>query len=346
MPPNVNPDREFTIASINDTQYYVEQDNGIFPQMTQWIADNKDTYNIETFWHGGDIVQNFNEVPSEWNRAETAIETITDEGITPLLATGNHDIGTSSTRDRTLTEFHSRFGTSWYQQILDNDSSVTDWGTYEGDSENLYIVQEYAGTEFVWIVSEYMPRDGVMDWVESTFDSNAEKIGGYLTHAYIDYNDNFGTDTDYINVSDVNSGQSQWQNWIGNTGNVAFTMNGHYHDPSDFNGRRTDTTTEGKQITAQHHDYQSADANGGDGWLRLLVVDTETGTLDGYTYSPFLDSWDSSADTEYSITAWTPVFSDVLVQRYDGSSWTEVDARVKDSGVFSDVTIKSVTDIE
>lgn len=334
MPPTITDDT-FTIAVINDTQHYVDLDNGIFETMTQWVADNRDTYNIETFWHGGDIVEDYNDEPAEWDIALNAIETITATGITPLLATGNHDIGTSSTRDRNLTEFHDRFGMSWYSNLLDSDPTVIEYGTYEGGSENIYIVQECNGYQFVWVTVEYMPRDGVMDWVKSVFDNHPNKMGAYLCHAYIDYNGNLGSDTDYIDVSDANSAQSQWDGWVSKTENVEMEIGGHYHDTADFNDRLLQTRDDGGSLMAQHHSYQSADANGGNGWLRLLTVDTSTGSVEATTYSPYLDQWDDSAETQYSFDVQLSAFNWTDGTAYfseDGSSWTEADVYLSEDG--------------
>lgn len=297
---SVDDTTEFTIAVLPDTQFYTEKDNGIFEQQCQWIADNASTYNIQNFLHVGDLVENQNQSATEWDIAEDAVSRVTGQNIPPLLGTGNHD----QPSDRTLTEFRSRFSTTWYGNQLDGHSNILDWGTYDGNPENLWFTQSLLGEEWVFVVCEYFARDTVVQWVIDTFDTHSDKHGMFLTHGFLEETGARGTDTNYVS-GDANSAEQMWNAGVDDLTNVNFEIGGHYHDPDIYNARRTDTAG-GSDLSQLHTNYQAADGGngagtGGNGWLRLLVIDIADRLLHSYAYSPYLDQWDESDSTEFTI---------------------------------------------
>ena len=90
----------FSIIVIPDTQFYSQTFPFIFNVQTQWIVDNRDTWNIVYVAHTGDIVNNyFSNV--EWQNASRAMsileEAISEQfpnGIPYGVVPGNQDLST------------------------------------------------------------------------------------------------------------------------------------------------------------------------------------------------------------------------------------------------------------
>ena len=65
--------------------------------------------------------------------------------------------------------------------------------------------------------------------------------------------------------------------------NILMVLSGHV----DSSAWRTDTGEQGNTIYQILQDYQTTDSGGG--YIRLLEVDTDKGTMSARMYSPFYD---------------------------------------------------------
>ncbi|WP_306061171.1 metallophosphoesterase [Natronococcus wangiae] len=301
--PKIDPDTEFTVAIFPDTQYYAEQDNGIFEQMGQWIADNKDEYNIEMFLHEGDIVQNYgSNNEDEWEVAQDAIKRIDAEHIPTVLALGNHD----ADNIRDPQTFRSRFPASRYEEIEGINETVVDWGTFEGYSENAYLIQEINGEKFLFITLEFGPRDAALEWSGQIMQTHSEATAILVTHTYL-YHDGTRTDSNDDHApsayegtllppeSNYNNGEQMWQTELRYHANLAAVHSGHHIGGPLV--AQSEAHEKGNRTNQMFMNYQTID-NGGDGWLRLFTINTETYNVEVNTYSPYLDQW--SDDTKES----------------------------------------------
>ena len=106
---------------LPDTQNYVKwaSNVGILTQMNEWIRDNRDAFNIQVVLHEGDIVNNNNtDTPTsgdqtgtqQWQNAQAAMSVLNGE-VPYIMATGNHDYGTTNAQDRS-TRFNDFFQAS------------------------------------------------------------------------------------------------------------------------------------------------------------------------------------------------------------------------------------------
>ena len=84
------PAEEFTIIVLPDTQHYSEAFPAVFTSQTQWIVDNKDARNIVFVTHEGDIVEH-NDLPLEWDRANTSMSLLEAANMPFGMGPGNHD---------------------------------------------------------------------------------------------------------------------------------------------------------------------------------------------------------------------------------------------------------------
>ena len=75
------PDGAFTLVVLPDTQTYAQMRNlnGIFLGQTHWIADHKESHNIQYVLHVGDVVQN--NIHAEWIVAKQAFVTLDEAGV-------------------------------------------------------------------------------------------------------------------------------------------------------------------------------------------------------------------------------------------------------------------------
>lgn len=307
--PAVDPDTEFSVAIFPDTQYYAEQDNGIFEGMGQWVADNEAEFNIEMFLHEGDIVQNYgSDNDDEWDIAQDAIGRIDDADIPTVLSLGNHD----ADNIRDPQTFRSRFPASRYEETGRTNETVLDWGTFESAPENAYLLQEIEGERFLFLTLEFGPRDAVLEWSGRIMQDYSEATTILVTHTYL-FHDGTRTDSNDAHApsnyeggllpsgSDYNNGEQMWRSELHFHENLAAVHSGH-HIGGPFVARRKDRAKTGSRVHQMFMNYQTID-NGGNGWFRLLTINTETYDAEINTYSPYLDEWsdDSGESFEFNL---------------------------------------------
>ena len=105
-----SPDAAWSMAVIPDSQNYSKSSihAGKFTQMTEWVRDNREAYNIQVVLHEGDIVNNNRTSnPSsgdqtsaqQWANAKASMSVL-DGHLPYVMAGGNHDYGTTDAQDR------------------------------------------------------------------------------------------------------------------------------------------------------------------------------------------------------------------------------------------------------
>src|SRR5919112_510441 len=93
------PQGDFTVIVLPDTQNYSANNPAIFNAQTQWIVDNASTLNIQFVLHEGDIVD-LGEDAAQWKNADAAMKRL--DGKMPYVAViGNHDYDTKNVSLRT-----------------------------------------------------------------------------------------------------------------------------------------------------------------------------------------------------------------------------------------------------
>lgn len=294
--PSVDPDTEFSIAIFPDTQYYAQQDNGIFEQMAQWVADNTEEYNILMFLHEGDIVQSYgSDNAAEWDVAQDAIGRLDEANVPTVLSLGNHD----ADNIRDPQTYRSRFPATRYTDTEQTDETILDSGTFEGYAENAYFLQEIHGERFLFLTLEFAPRDAALKWAGELTQTYSDATAILVTHTYT-YHDGTRTDSNdnyapnwyegggLPSGSNYNNGEQMWQSELQFHENFANVHSGH-HITGPYVARST-ARAKGNRTSQMFMNYQTIE-NGGDGWFRLLTVNTESYNAEINTYSPYLDQW-------------------------------------------------------
>ncbi|PYR58404.1 MAG: hypothetical protein DMF91_17310, partial [Acidobacteria bacterium] len=86
---------DFTLATLPDTQYYVDfltaSNPQIFTAQTNWIVANQIPLNIAFVSHLGDVTQNIDQYEIEWQRANTSMTVLDQSTIPHGMSPGNHD---------------------------------------------------------------------------------------------------------------------------------------------------------------------------------------------------------------------------------------------------------------
>ncbi|MDG2126326.1 MAG: hypothetical protein P8J87_21670, partial [Verrucomicrobiales bacterium] len=290
----------WTLAVIPDTQHYIKSatNSRIVTQMTSWIAANAAARNIKFVIHEGDLVQNNTAV--EWARARTSMDVL--DGVVPYAVTnGNHDYGPggNSSNRSTLFNAPTAFGPgSTYAAQPTLNGNYPEPGE-PNSLESTYHTFHANGQDYLVISLEWAPRDAVVDWANTVADQfpNHRKI--LLVHAYT-YDDNTrfnwasrgsgqsGSPYAYGISSlpgGINDGEQLWQKLVRKHEGFSLVCSGH----ADTVGYVRSAADHGNIVHQILFNTQT-EANGGNGWIRLLEFHEDGLTVDVKTYSPYFDS--------------------------------------------------------
>jgi hypothetical protein len=320
----------FTLAVLGDTQNYVNSSTytQTFNAMTQWLADNKTTRNIQFITHVGDVVD-ANDT-TQWNRAAAAMSTL--NGVIPYaVAPGNHDYGGS----RSVSQFNqsNRFGPGSNYAA---QSTLTGYYPAEPNSRmNTYHTFQVNGQNYLVMGLEFGPRDAVVDWAADVIDVHPDYQTILLTHAYmfdggmwfdasVNPDDPQGRTYDQIRdgevnhvesiynphsyswvASDTNDGKELWDKLVKNHDNISLVLTGHQFDERDGFPYLMTENESGEPVYQMLFDTQARQA-GGEGWVRLLEFEPDGVTIRVKTYSPYYDQWSYASDEYYTIVVPEP----------------------------------------
>jgi hypothetical protein len=262
----------------------------VLASQTAWVAQNQAALNIQAFLGLGDLVSDGASDVQDGN-ADAAIRTLDNAGIPYFLAIGNHDY--DGALPRNATGFNRWFGPARYV----NYSYYK--GNYPtGSNENSYGVLTINGTQYLFLVLEFVPRDAALQWAASILDANQDKPVIVVTHSHM-YTDN--TRADRCDTRDMvydNNGDDTWTKLFSQYSNILMVLSGHM---TNGNGsRRADLGVSGNLVNQLFSNYQEL-ANGGNGWLRIMKFHPSQNTVDVLTYSPFLDSYMTDGSNQFTI---------------------------------------------
>lgn len=295
-PPTVGPS-DMSYVVLPDTQYYCSQNNGIFQRMTHWIVDNLNTYNIKMVLHEGDIVNDPTRI-RQWEVAKEAIDSLDRNSIPALLSLGNHDAVTV----REPIDFRRYFPSSRYSVLEERLNSITDHGTYDGNPENAYLQQKFGPDVFLYLTLEFAPRQSVVDWARNVIESHSNSFVVIVTHLFL-YPDGSLSgikhphNPDISGLTGYNTGEDLWKDLISQSPNIKVVHSGH-HVNGPYSALREDRGVAGNSVYLQYMNYQNM-YNGGDGWMRLVTINTEKWTGKVSTYTPIEDTWSTQPLEKY-----------------------------------------------
>jgi uncharacterized repeat protein (TIGR02543 family) len=266
---------DFTIVVLPDTQNYSASYPEIFNSQTQWIVNNRSAWDIAYVAHEGDVV-NTSSNATEWSRAVTAMSKLEDPNVTGLtdgipygMLPGNHDAS---------SYFNTSFGVSRF----------TGRGYYGGHygttNDNNFGLFSAHGMDLIVINLQYSPTTAILDWADSLLKTYSERRGIVVTHYILNVDNSWGLQNIYTALKD--------------NSNLFLMLCGHMHSSSDGEAQRIETGDNGNKIYILQADYQER-ANGGNGWLRILQFSTKNDQISVKTYSPYLNSYETDADSQF-----------------------------------------------
>lgn len=325
--------KSWSIAVIPDTQYYVNNPKNapLFTELTNWLADNRERYNIQLALHVGDIVDA--NKPEQWERAKESMRVL-DGKMPYVLAVGNHDLGKNSSDRSTMLNDYFR--------ITDNPLNEKIFGGSfeEGRLENTWYRFSHGGRDYVIFSLEFGPRKEVVAWAEGVAEKHPRESYILVTHDFIDHESSlFTPDGQALHTTrktknspysygiskggEVHCGMELWDAFVSKHSNFELVVNGHYKpfqrvkpdsaEVKEIKGlavsRRTDVHADGRPTHQMLFNAQWA-PRGGEGWLRLLEFPPDGKTLKVWTISPYLErksedpaaGWPSPPDMRFTLS--------------------------------------------
>lgn len=298
-PASVPLDEEpFTLVVLPDTQKYTRFNPEIFQAQTRWIAENVEKEKIAFVMHVGDIVDK--NTRAEWERARAAMSVL-DDVVPYQIVPGNHDMGSAgfdtSADKRDTSLYNEYFPDSKFRTKL-HFGATRKLGTMD----NSY--QYFRAAEADWLVLalEFAPRQDVIDWANGVIADHPNHRVIVVTHSYLRPSDEleegniaaYGVGDDGDGPHD---GQQVWTELASRHKNVLMVLSGHAK--GDGAGRRVGEGIHGNKVYEMMANYQHFE-NGGNGFLRLLKVDVESGKIEVKTFSPHVNTFKQDGDNEFS----------------------------------------------
>jgi len=271
-------DYDYSFVWMSDTQYYSESYPHIYNDQVNWIAENKDKYNIDYVIHTGDLV-NFSDQPYQWEVADKAMQVLDDAGIPYGVLAGNHDVEQKS---NDYTEYYKYFGEDrfadkpWYGGSYKNNR-----GHYDLISSN--------GNDYIMVYLGWGIEEEGIAWADAVLKAHPDRKAILNFHEYL--------------LSSGNRhpvGEQLYQELVLDNPNVFAVLCGHYHaadmlvDEIDDDG---DGVTD-RKVYQMLADYQ-AGPEGGQGYMRILLFDAETDQIKVKTYSPYMDDYNYYDEDEF-----------------------------------------------
>jgi hypothetical protein len=272
--------QEFTIPVFPDTQVEVDTHMDMLYSQVDWVVNNQKKENIPFAVHMGDLVNYNNNI--HWDRASLAFERLDNNFIPYALANGNHDNGAvgeftgsaapGNTRInvRDTEKTNRYFPASRYRNLR---------GTFEkGKSENGFHTFVASGLNWMVMNLEFCPRKAVALWADSVAKQHPYYNIIIITHVYLSPKGTvYPNDQGYGSLSPL----ELYNTFIKKNKNIIMVLSGHVCQSSSL----VSVADNGNKVYQILQDYQNEDAGGG--YLRLLKINPQKGTISGKMYSPY-----------------------------------------------------------
>ena len=279
---------DFTIVVLPDTQIYTIEGRNLekyFHDQTQWVRDNRESYNIVGVIHNGDVINNEPQI-YQWNVADAALKRLEKpeaglpDGVPWGVSVGNHDnklIGDNTVLN--TDKFNQYFGVARFA------NKAYYGGHYGTKNDNSWVTFSAGGLDFVVVslMYELDPDPAEIAWARSIFQMHPKAFGILNTHYLLTAGAAFSAQSKLI------------YNALRDLPNVQLMTGGHIAAES----RRVDTF-QGNTINSMLADYQGRDLGGG-GFMRIWEFSPANQTVSVRTYSPTMDKYETDANSEFTL---------------------------------------------
>jgi hypothetical protein len=284
----------YTIVPLPDMQYYHGAVNGGTPAMSvsqaSWLRSNVGPRNIVYTVQLGDCVERGDNGGNdiEWQRANASFSLLEPalpglpNGLPYGICVGNHDQSPNGSPTGTTTFYNQYFGRQRFQGR----------GYYGGsyrpdDNDNHFqLFSGGAGLDFIAINLEYdvTQNTGVLAWADSLLKAYPARRGIISSHYILTNSTTWGAQGQRIYTG------------LKNNPNLDLMLCGHV---TAAEGRRSDTFN-GHTVHTLLSDYQFR-TGGGNGYLRIMEFVPDQNIINVKTYSPFLNQYETDADSEFTL---------------------------------------------
>lgn len=299
---HINP----KVVVLPDTQYYSGKlDNQpLFAQQTQWIADNIESENIIFVTHLGDIVARaFANVPfdEQWPVADAAIDKL-DGKVPYSVVYGGHDFNKFNKSTSGATKAKAYFGDkrykgkAWYGGACDDGASFCQF----------FPLGKY---RILHLALKFKPDPATIKWAQKVLAEHPSLPCILSTHSYLtDAGKNRFRKPVKAGLS--REGKPIWQKLVKtndqiflvlcghNRAGKNITVSGQYNEDGEYH--QVSVNDKGREVFELMANYQDY-PNGGDGWLQILEFDLKGNALNVRTYSPFLNKYQTDANSQFRL---------------------------------------------
>lgn len=273
--------KPFTLPVLPDTQIEVRAKPEMFVSQMNWLADNREKLDMPMVLHVGDIVDWNN--ADQWKTASAGFDILDKVGLPYALAVGNHDTAAVGEFSGSAAPGNTNLNvrkTDFFNSYFPISRLSAQKGQYEpGVSDNAYYLFAAGGVKWVVVTLEFCARPAPVAWANKVIAAFPDRNAIVLTHYHLNTKGEINTNNaGYGDLSPLEIFDQLKKN-----PNLLMVLSGHV----GFSASRTDKGEAGHTIYQILQDYQSRDAGGG--YIRLLEIDPEAGTIGARMYSPFYD---------------------------------------------------------
>lgn len=263
--------KDFSIIWITDTQYLAESNPAYNTNLSRWIVQNSDEYNIQMVIHTGDLV-NSEGNRTQWLNANQSMGILLDAGIPYCWAAGNHDFNRTYWMGNQYTAFNP-------QEL----ASKPYWVSTEFDGMNNAVFFNVSGWECLVVNVAYDANESALAWANNVLDTYPQAHAIVATHAYIDQ-------------------QCRYDDWATNFkntvldrhANVFLTLSGHYHT---IEGNRTRVGGRDELLFNQQDAYGKLGAAS----ARILTFNPTKGTVKVQTFSLYTNQYAIDSNNNFTL---------------------------------------------
>jgi regulation of enolase protein 1 (concanavalin A-like superfamily) len=294
----------FTIAVIPDTQQEVLGANDTrFANRIQYLLANRTALNLKVMCQVGDLVNWDTTDHIQYQRASAGLKLLDDARLPYVLSIGNHDTaatgegggarpgGNASIDVRNTTTFNQFFPVSRHQIVRGThlaNKIDTAYHTFTAGDRNWLVINV-----------ELWPRADHVTWTRTILNNHPNHNAIIVTHSYLNggtpgtpsgnFNSIYGGNGGY----GANSPQYLWDQALKHCANVRMVFCGHV----GTHGYRVDTGVNGNKV----HSFLQNYASNFDNYVRLLTINTRTGTIQSRIHNP-IKRVDANDGSTYTVT--------------------------------------------
>lgn len=256
---------DYAIAVIGDPQYATRLYPKTVRTMYQWLADNKESKNIQYVIGLGDLTDQCQ--GSEWTEATDALKILENANLEYTFVRGNHDKGQSIE-----TEYKPTIAPELYDALFANNQFYTNQfkengGFYEeGSVVNVYRTLTLGDDNWLIIALDFKADEAVRAWACNVLESHPDHRAIIVTHEYLGAS---GDPTSY--------GKSLWNDVASKYANVEMVLSGHI-SWDDININQAQGIN-GNTVTQMLIDPQRIDYNLGGVGLVAMFYFRENGEI-------------------------------------------------------------------